>query len=40
MSEIMKMTNENIVTLDSREVAEMVGTQHKSLLRKKPYESI
>ena len=34
MSEIMKMTNENIVTLDSREVAEMVGTQHKSLLGK------
>lgn len=34
MSEIMKMTNEEIATLDSREVAEMVGTRHDNLLKK------
>lgn len=34
MQEIMKVNNEEIVTLDSREVADMIGTRHDNLLRK------
>lgn len=33
MNEIIKATNEEIVTLDSREVAEMLGKDHSMLLR-------
>lgn len=33
MNEIIKVTNEEIVTLDSREVAEMLGKDHSMLLR-------